>query len=219
MPKVNPYAEPETIKTEPILVEESSPEPEEIKPEVKSKKPQKKLKRKHTKKTDLVKRKETNPDKFVFVGLDKKQYEITMKQKLFAELYLDPFIGSVEAVVQAGYDVYTDKGKVDRNMARVIAKENLMKLNVCQYITLIMEDTGLNDVVVDRALMFNIHQYDSLQAKNQAIEIYNKMKGRFAPEKVDVRQHHIFQDFTGWTPEEIKDYADTGTIPSRFRNA
>ena len=103
--------------------------------------------------------------KFKFTGLDNKEYELTDKQKKFAEFYLEPFIGSVDAVIEAGYDVRNTQGGINRNLARSIASENLMKPNVCQYIATLMEQAGLNDETVDKHMLYNITQFENLNAK------------------------------------------------------
>lgn len=139
---------------------------------------------------------------FKFTGLDNQEYTLTEQQKLFSETYIQPFMSSVEAVIEAGYDVYKDNGSVDANLARVIAHENLMKPNICQYITTLIDACGLNDQTVDKHLLFNITQYSDLKAKNTAIEIYSKMKGRFAPEK---HEHSIIEKFKSMSDEELED--------------
>lgn len=124
--------------------------------------------------------------KFKFTGLDDKEYTITQKQKLFCEAYINPFWSGVDAVIEAGYNVYKDKKKrknPDRNMARVIASENLSKLNICAYLTVLLDDVDLNDQGVDKQMYYVINQFKDLNAKNRAISEYNKIRGRHAPEK------------------------------------
>lgn len=142
-----------------------------------------------------------NPKKFTFKGIDNKVYELTEKQKLFVELYMDPFTSAVQAVVDAGYDVYTKKGNVNINMANSIASENLRKPNMCQYITKLLGEAGLTDEVVDKHLLYNITQYQSLDAKNKAIDIYNRMMGRYAPER---HQVSILDKYKGYSDQQLK---------------
>lgn len=121
---------------------------------------------------------------FTFTGLDDKEYTLTEKQKLFCEAYIDPFASGADAVIAAGYDVYKGKKKIeDRNMARVIASENLLKLNICAYLSVLLEDADLTDEGVDRQMYYIISQFKDLNAKNRAISEYNKIRGRHAPEK------------------------------------
>jgi hypothetical protein len=149
----------------------------------------------------VAKRKPTGSMKFVFKGIDNKTYELTQKQKLFSELYLDPFTNGVNAVVEAGYDVYGKNGQLNYNLAKSIATENLTKPAICQYITRLLGEGGLTDQVVDKHLLYNVTQYQNLEAKNKAIDIYNKMMGRYAPER---REVSILDRYRGYSDQQLK---------------
>ena len=164
---------------------------------------------KKTKKPVKIKRKGVSKQ-FTFTGLDNKEYTINQRQKLFAELYLDPFKTGIEVATLAGYDVYDKKGNLDKKMASSIATQNLSKLNISAYITLLMENEGLNNSFVDKHLSYNIKQFRDLNAKNVAIKEYNKIKGRHAPEKhehaitkVEVINYH--------KPKRLKDVDNNTT--------
>lgn len=122
--------------------------------------------------------------KFSFIGLDKKEHTLTEQQKKFAEIYSDPQMGSVQAVLGAGYDCRNKKGGINMQLVYSIASENLRKPNICQYIATLIDASGLNDNVVDKHLLFNITQFDDLRAKNTAIDIYNKMKRRYGNSEI-----------------------------------
>lgn len=50
-------------------------------------------------------------------------------------------------------------------------------------------------------------------SRKDAIDLAYKLRGRYKPQQVEVRT------FTGWTPEELDEYAKTGLIPARFVDA
>lgn len=137
------------------------------------------------KKEKPIAKRDGSTKRFIFTGLDDKEYYLTQKQKLFCEAYTDPFASGADAVIAAGYDVYKGKNndREDRSMARTIASENLTKLNVCAYLTALLDDANLNDQGVDKQMHYVISQFKDLNAKNRAISEYNKIKGRYAPEK------------------------------------
>jgi len=143
----------------------------------------------------LAKRKGVSK-KFTFTGLDNQEHTLTEKEKRFCEFFIHPFMTGTQAVILAGYEI------LDKNTAKVIASENLTKPNICQYITTLIDEAGLNDQVVDKHLLYNVTQYIDLKAKNTAIEIYSKMKGRFAPEK---HEHSIIEKFKSMSDEELED--------------
>lgn len=132
--------------------------------------------------------------KFTFTGIDDKDYILTEKEKAFCEEYIKPFSNGVRAVIAAGYEI------LDKNTAKTIAYENITKPHISQYIQVLLQDVGLNDNTVDKALLFNITQTIDLKAKNGAIDQYNKMKGRLAPEK---HEHTIWERLRATPDEEL----------------
>jgi len=125
---------------------------------------------------------------YTFTGIDNKEWTINEKQKLFCESYADPFTSGIQAVVDAGYNVHSKKNKIlNQNLARVMASENLMKPNICAYLSVLYDNEGLSDAGVDKQMSYNINQFKNLTAKNQAISEYNKVKGRHSPEKHEVK--------------------------------
>ena len=90
------------------------------------------------------------PRFFKFTGLDGKEYSLTLQQKLFVEEYLEWKGDGVEAIIEAGYNVNyknkkgEDTGVPNRKLAAVIASQNLIKLNICAYVTLKLDEYGFN---------------------------------------------------------------------------
>ena len=136
-----------------------------------------------------------------FIGLDKKKYRIGFRQKLFCEHYLEESGNGVEAVISAGYDVNykdsngNDTGRPNRNLAHVIASENLRKPTIFHYINLKLEQYGFTDDNVEKQHLFLINQHTDLNVKAKGIDLYYKVKNKYpAP------SHHDFQ-----TPAEIEE--------------
>lgn len=47
-------------------------------------------------------------------------------------------------------------------------------------------------------------------AQDNAVDKAYKLRGNYKPTQIDVRS------FVGWTPQELEEYASSGTIPERF---
>jgi len=137
---------------------------------------------------------------FTFVGLDGKGYSLTQQQKKFVEYYLDFKANGVDAVIEAGYDVYfKDKktgestGAINYKMAAVIASQNLIKLNICAYITLKLEEYGYTDDNAGKQHLFLMNQFADFSAKAKALDMFFKVRGAYAPEK---HQHSMDAEIT-----------------------
>ncbi len=146
--------------------------------------------RSKSKKKIAIKRKGVTKS-FIFTGVGGKKYTITLKQKLFCEHYSDPFMSGADAVIEAGYSVQNSRGVINRNSARNIAYENLMKLDICAYLSVLYDNEGLSDAGVDKQMSYNINQFKDLNAKNTAIREYNKIRGRHAPEEIKHEVTHV----------------------------
>lgn len=127
-----------------------------------------------------------------FTGLDGKDYQINLKQKLFCDKYLSSKGDSISAVEGAGYKVSDNK-----RLASSIASENLTKPNICAYLNLKLKESGLDDEFVDKQLLFLVNQYSDLRVKLSAIDTYYKLKGRYAPKKLDIKEEkNVYKDMT-----------------------
>lgn len=128
---------------------------------------------------------------FVFVGLDGAKYKLEPKQKLFCDYWLINGYNGTQAVIDAGYDVYpirkdgSKSREPNRRSASAISAENLTKLNIIQYINLQLDRSGLNDINVKAHHSYLINQFVDLAAKNKAIDMYYKLNGSYAAEKVE----------------------------------
>lgn len=120
---------------------------------------------------------------FSFTGVDGKTYELTEQQKLFAELFCNMSMNGVQAIIDAGYNVTGRTGQINYRLAAVMAKENLLKPNISAYVTVLLERYGLTDDHIDKQTLGVINQWGDLNAKVRAIDIMNKKRGSYAPEK------------------------------------
>jgi len=116
--------------------------------------------------------------------------KLTLKQRLFCRYYLETIGNGTEAVIKAGYKVKHKNNQPDRILAKSIASENLTKPDISAYINLQLKQTGFNDTSVLLHHLSLINQNTNLHAKNKAIDMYYKVKGKYSPKQVGV-EHGI----------------------------
>lgn len=141
---------------------------------------------------DKIREENGGVDDFTFKGLDGKEYNLTLKQKLFCIAFLEEHGNGVEAIIKAGYEVrYKDDkgepiaGAYNRKLAAVMSAENLRKPSIYSYINLKLEEYGYTDDHVDKQLLFLINQGADFKTKLGGIKEYNKLKGRIT-DKMDL---------------------------------
>lgn len=127
-------------------------------------------------KSKKSKKKEISID---FVGVDGKSYQLTLKEQMFCKLYLETKGNGTEAA----YQVYKCK---NRMVAAAVAYEYLRKPQIVAYVNALLEQYGFNDDNVTKQHLFTLNQYGDLNAKNKAIDMFYKLKGNYAPEKLAV---------------------------------
>jgi len=124
---------------------------------------------------------------FTFKANDGKFYRMTMKEMEFCERYLD-FKGNG---MEAALSVYECK---NAKVAAALASEYLTKPNIIAYIDSKLEERGFCDENVKKQHLFTLNQFADLSAKNKAIDMFYKLKGEYAPEKLKVE--HEFDDIS-----------------------
>lgn len=112
--------------------------------------------------------------------------KLTLKQKLFCQHYIETFGNGTEAVIRAGYKV-DKKGKVNRNLAKSIASENLTKPDIRERIDELLEASGFNDESVKLHHLDLISQSENLTVKAKAIDMYYKLSGNYSATKIEQR--------------------------------
>jgi len=134
------------------------------------------------------------PRFFKFTGLDGIEYSLTLKEKLFCEYYLK-FKGSgIDAIYEAGYHPKNSK------VAASMAYNELIKVDISAYITLKLEEYGYNDDNATKQHLYLMNQFGDLNAKRAAIDMFYKLKGRYAAKKIK-----LVDEYEGFTPEEIEE--------------
>ena len=105
--------------------------------------------------------------------------KLNLKQEQFCKLYAtdQEFFGNG---VQSYIEVYEpDMTKPNwYKSACASASQLLSNIKVFTRINELLEETGFNDVAVDKQLSFLIHQQADFNAKMSAIREYNKLKQR-----------------------------------------
>lgn len=136
-------------------------------------------------------------DPFSFADEDGQNHRLTLKQRLFCEEYLKHRGNGAKAAKAAGYAVKRD------NTLKSIASENLTKPDILAYIKFLLKEAGLSDAAVDQEMLWVIRQNANLHAKMRGIAEYNKIRGRYAPDKSTVEQKgDILVIEKGWRVEK-----------------
>ena len=126
-----------------------------------------------------------------FVDIEGKKRKLTFKQHAFAEAYLALRGDGAGAARQAEYSVHT---------AKMIAHQQLQNPDVIAYLQMRIDDLGYNDQNVNAQHSFLINQFADLAAKAKGIDMYRKVKGQYAPERVKIED-----EFDDYSDEEIED--------------
>lgn len=114
------------------------------------------------------------------------QFGINLQQETFCQYYTSQseFFGNgVQSYMQA-YDMDITSQNAYQ-VAKTSASRLLNDVHICKRINSLLEEGGLNDVNVDKQLMFLINQYDDKNIKLGALREYNKLKQRIT-EKYDI---------------------------------
>ena len=110
--------------------------------------------------------------------------KLSLKQKLFCQFYIENFGNGTIAVIKAGYKV--DKnGKMNRNLAKSIASENLTKPDIRKYIDELLEASGFNNESVKLQHLNLISQSKNLPVKVKAIDMYYRLSGKYSATKIE----------------------------------
>lgn len=105
--------------------------------------------------------------------------KLNPKQERFCQLYatdVEFFGNGVQAYIEA-YDPNTSKPNWYKS-AQASASRLLSNVIICNRINEILEDTGFNDVAIDKQLAFLITQHTDYKSKLGAIKEYNSLKKR-----------------------------------------
>lgn len=125
-----------------------------------------------------------------FKALNGKSYSLTVKQKMFCDLFLQYRGNGVDAIIGADYSVNykNQRGNTNlpnRRLAASMASEYLTKPNILAYINLKLEESGFTDDNVRKHHLFLLNQFSNLSVKAKAIDMFYKIRGYYAPKKFE----------------------------------
>lgn len=108
----------------------------------------------------------------------KKLSKMDLKTKAWAKEYVSNGFNGTKTALK-----FAQKKDMKKETASVIATENLMKPIYIKPIIEEMDNIKLNDNEVSKKLKRNLKQKSNISASNNAIDIYHKLKGNYAPER------------------------------------
>ena len=107
-----------------------------------------------------------------------KLSKMDLKTKAWAKEYVSNGFNGTKTALK-----FAKNKDMKRETAAVISTENLMKPSYLKPIIQEMEEISLNDNEVSKKLKRNLKQKANISASNNAIDIYHKLKGNYAPER------------------------------------
>ena len=129
------------------------------------------------KKKEPIAKLEKTAAKFTFKGTDGKTYSMSMQKKEFCEKYLEYNGNGSRAYIE----VYSPK---NTNIARISASQLLTTPNVVNYINSLLDSEGFNDQNVTKQHLFLLNQHADLSSKSRGVDLYYKLKGQYAPDRI-----------------------------------
>lgn len=143
--------------------------------------------------------KKTNPLPFVFIHKDKNTYQVTAKQKKWADIYIDTHNATFSSLQT--YDIknkelfeklngqLTDAEKIKKDKAEITAasvgRENIRKPQIIKYIDWVLDQYGFTDESVKFEHFKLIKQDSDMGDKARGIDMFYKVKGSYAAEKIE----------------------------------
>jgi hypothetical protein len=152
----------------------------------------------------LGKKKDTknNEGIFKFTGEDNKEYRLTVKEKLFCIRYLEERGNGT----QAAFEIYDCK---NMKVAASVAYENLRKPHIIAFVNSKLNEYGFNDDNVKKQHLYTLNQFADLAQKNKAVDMFYKLKGEYAPEKLELTKRkwqHLTNEELAARIRAAKDY-------------
>lgn len=130
---------------------------------------------------------------FQFTDLEGKIHTLTELEYKFADLCVGLDKSPFQCIIEAGFNVYDEKGKLNKGLTWSMAHEYLNKPKIRAYINKQLESVKLtNEVVMLELAQLLLQKFDR-QAKTKAMDMYFKIKGDYAPEK---HQHSMDEEIT-----------------------
>lgn len=148
---------------------------------------------------------------FEFVSpKDGNVYHLTIKEKRFCEAYLEAFGNGVKAVFEAGYKVK------NALVAKSIAYNLLTNAHIIAYVDSLLEKYGFDEENVIKHHLYLLNQFGDLTNKAKAVDMFYKIKGRYAPTKIYTEPNPL----DDLTDEELEEKAEELTKKiNKLKNA
>jgi len=128
---------------------------------------------------------------FSFVDLEGTEHTLTQLEYKFADLCVGLDKTPFQCVIEAGYNVYDDEGKINKGLTWSMASENLSKPKIRAYINKQLSSIKLTKEVVMLELAQLLVQKIDNKSKTKAMDMYFKLTGEYAPEK---HEHKMDQE-------------------------
>lgn len=138
----------------------------------------------------------------------------TQKQKLAHSKIVENGGNVSKTMKESGYSPAT--AKTPSKLTRSKGWQELMEKYLPEKLLARKHRQLLNKkqvVVIGRGInreAFPTKEIDT-EAVARGLDMGYKLRGKYKPTQIDVRS------FVGWTPKELKDYAERGIVPERFR--
>lgn len=130
---------------------------------------------------------------FQFTDLEGNDHTLTELEYKFADLCVGLDKSPFQCVIEAGFNVYDDKGKLNKGLTWSMAHEYLNKPKIRAYINKQLSSVKLTREVVMLELAQLLVQKIDYKSKTKAMDMFFKITGEYAPEK---QQHSMDEEIT-----------------------
>lgn len=153
--------------------------------------------------------------------VEEDKNDLTFKSELFCQAWVDnkgngtlaaldafditgkeiidegPKKGKTGFVTVKSKEEWKEKVRKVQNVAASVAKEYLRKPHILKRIDEIVQERGFNDSAVQREHFKIMAQDKDLSSKMRAVSDYYKLKGKYAPEIVEIAARRQIQEVMG----------------------
>lgn len=120
---------------------------------------------------------------FQFTDLEGKKHSLTKLQYTFADLCIGLDKSPFDCVIEAGFNVFDDQGKLNKGLTWSIANQYLNMPKIRAYINKELASVKLNKEAVMLELAQMLLQKVDYRTKAKAMDMYFKLTGEYAPDK------------------------------------
>lgn len=144
-----------------------------------------------------------------FIDLEGEKRKLTFMEHDFCEAYLQNRGYAIDALHEAGYKAKNPK------VAYAMANQLLLRDDIVAYLMTRLDDLGYNEANVRSQHTFLMNQFGDLTNKAKGVDMFYKVKGSYAAQKVKIEE-----TFDDYTDDEIEDeLAKRVAVAGKRRNA